>query len=349
MNKKVLHLLNSGSYSGAENVAITIIKECKKKGYIGAYASLEGSISNSLVENNIEYIPIKKMNIKNVRKIIKLFNPDIIHAHDFTASFIATLSTINVPIMSHIHNNVPWLKKLSLNSLIFLTSSFRAKKILGVSPSILNEFVFSKLISKKFLNIGNPIDSNTISEKSKMKYSNKLYDLVFIGRLTEQKNPLKFISYVKKIQIKIPNIRVALIGTGELENKCVELIEKLNLEKNIEMFGFINNPYSILDDSKVLCMTSSWEGYGLVAAESLVLGKPVIAFPVGGLPTIVNDSCGLLTNSEDEYIQEVMNLITNDHYYDVKKNNAYLRASEIANLDIYIEKIVKEYDEIFQN
>lgn len=342
--KKILHLLNSGSFSGAENVALTIIKNTNSKEYISYYASLDGSIREVMEENNVNFISFESMSIKKIKKVIEQIKPDIIHAHDFTASIVASFATIKIPIISHIHHNVPWLKKIGVNSFVFLFSSFRAKKVLGVSPSIINEYVFSKLIEKKFVNVENPIDRKKILRKSKaLSPINAQYDLAFIGRLSEPKDPVSFIKIVKEVKMYIPNISVAMLGDGQLKEECINIINDLGLNSNIDMLGFLSNPYTVLNNSKVLCMTSKWEGYGLVAAESLVLGKPVLAHPVGGLPTIINKSCGLLTNSKTDYVEEIVRLLKNEDYYNNKVKGAIQRSEELDNLQRYMNVIEKNY------
>ena len=82
-----------------------------------------------------------------------------------------------------------------------------------------------------------------------------------------------------------------------------------NLQNVIKIKGFMENPYGILNASKILCMPSVWEGYGLVAVEALALGIPVVSTGVGGLPGIINNSCGKICNITDEFISIIVELI----------------------------------------
>lgn len=343
--KKILHLLNSRTFSGAEKVAITIIKNTDKVQYNSYYASLDGSIEEVLLESGIEYIPMKGMNVFELRRVINQIKPDIIHAHDFTTSIIASYSCWKIPIVSHIHNNAPWLKKRGLYSSIFLLSSFRFKKIFGVSPSILEEYVYSKLIKNKFMNIKNPIDKFEILNKSQRSNDLKTnkYDLIFLGRLSEEKNPLRFIEIVKKLVEEIPEIKVAIVGDGKLKKDCLSLIANLNLHKNIEMLGFIKNPYVLIKNSKILCITSKWEGYGLVAAEAIVLGKPVISTNVGGVPTIIDNECGFLTNNDVDYVNELKKILLDTNYYEYKRKKVILKSEVLHNIKEYTNTITSTY------
>ena len=77
----ILHVLNTGSFSGAENVVISIINEFQKRNIENIeliYVSLEGSIRKRLEKEKIKYEPIKKMSVGEIKRVIKKYNPDII-------------------------------------------------------------------------------------------------------------------------------------------------------------------------------------------------------------------------------------------------------------------------------
>lgn len=341
---KILHILNTDKFSGAENVAITIIKNLKGN-YNGAYASLDGTIQHKLKQEKVNYYPMDNMSISQLKRIISDYHPDVIHAHDFTSSVIASLTNTKVPIVSHIHHNAPWLKQAGLNSILYLLSSKRYKTILGVSEAIFKEYIFGNLIINKTKVISNPIDTNVIIEKSK-NGKNDYYDLVFLGRLSTPKNPLKFIDLVSSLARRRTELKVAIIGSGELDQACKIKIKELSLENNIDMLGFMDNPYGIVRKAKILCMTSDWEGYGLVAVEALALGTPVIAYPVGGLKEIVNSSCGSLVSNDREYIKEIDKMLSDKEYLKVKSINSIKRAKSLENINEYMEELITIYNKI---
>ena len=338
---KIIHILNSNSYSGAENVVITIINKMKSKHDI-IYVSPEGSIRQYLEKNDIRYEPIKKISVKEIKRIIRKYKPDIIHAHDFTASITSSICGKNVKIISHLHSNPTWIKSINLKSILYLISTIKYNKILLVSKSILNEYIFKKYIQKKSLIVGNPIDINKIIEQANSKEIDEYYDLAFMGRLTELKNPEKFIEIVNILKRKL-NIKAVMIGTGPMKEKYIDLIKKYNLTNTIVLKGFMENPYNILKNCKILCMTSRYEGYGLVAVEALALGKPVVASKVGGLPDIIDEKCGKLSNNIEEMITEIEKLLINTNYYKNKSKYAIIRANEINNIDKYIKNLNEIY------
>lgn len=338
--KKVLHLLLSNKFSGAEKVACEIIQGFKNdKNIEMIYCSPNGEIEKILGDRNIKFLPLKDFTLKEIKRAIKEYRPDVIHAHDFTASVKVALLNRNVKVISHLHNNSLWIKRYNIKSIVYFLSTLRYKKILVVSDSIWKEYVFGNKIKKKIEVIGNPI---RIIENNYFENINNKYDVVFLGRLVEAKRPFMFIDIVNKIRNSHSNINAIMIGDGPLCCECKEYIDKLKLKNNIEMIGFVDNPQVYLKQSKCLVMPSKWEGFGLAAVESLSLGIPVICSGVGGLKDIVNERCGAICTNIDDYVEEFYKL-KNKEIYEFKRIEAIKRAKELENIDRYIENLRQEY------
>ena len=101
-----------------------------------------------------------------------------------------------------------------------------------------------------------------------------------------------------------------------------------------------------MSKAKCLLMPSRFEGFGLVAVEALALGVPVVCTPVGGLPGIVNSSCGMLSDDDDVLVQEICRLISDEDYRKKKAEGALQRADELDNLDDYMMRMRRIYDEV---
>ncbi|WP_027089518.1 glycosyltransferase [Thomasclavelia saccharogumia] len=347
---RVIHLLNTGSYSGAENVAITIIKSMRKYNDVeNFYVSLDGPIRQILENEKINFIAVNKVNVKNIKRVIKKYKPDIIHAHDYTTSIIAFLCFSHLKIISHLHNNSPWLKKRGIFSYAYFLASHSFSKIFTVSKSIEYEYVFSKYIAHKIQCIDNPIDINIVQQKAMEYEIDEQYDLIYLGRLTKQKNPDLLLDIIDQLVKKKANIQIAVVGSGELFKDFQQEIIRKKFQRNVKLYGFIENPYPILKKSKVLCLPSKWEGYGLVAIEALALGVPVVCSGAGGLSNIVDECCGAICLFDvKKYLQEILSLLSNDEYYKNKQFAAIEKAKKINNISSYIENIYLNYKNIIE-
>lgn len=341
----VLHILGSNSYNGAENVVCQIINMFSKNNEIEmAYCSKKGSIEKVLIERKINYYMVNNIfNIFKLKKIVKDYNPDIIHAHDFKCSFLAMF--LRRPYISHMHNNNPWMKRNGIVSAAYYFAAKKSEYILCVSKSIINEYVHSSKLRNKMIVVGNPINVGAIL-KSASGYCAPEYDVGFCGRLVEQKNPIEFINIVKELKKNNYNIKAIMLGKGKLENKIRKMISKYSLDNNITIAGFVSNPYEILNKTKVLCMPSLYEGFGLAAIESLILSTPVVCSGAGGLIDIVDDNCGKICKNTEDYVKELNLLLSNDIYYLKKEINAGEKGISFDNIKKYKITLECMYEEI---
>ena len=87
---RILHILTSNRFSGAENVVCQIIGMMKDEPDVEMrYCSPDGQIREALAEREITFAPISELSVSEVKRAIKETKPDIIHAHDMRASFVA--------------------------------------------------------------------------------------------------------------------------------------------------------------------------------------------------------------------------------------------------------------------
>jgi glycosyltransferase involved in cell wall biosynthesis len=149
-------------------------------------------------------------------------------------------------------------------------------KIISVSEHttylLKNELNSKKLIST----VPNGIEFDLIT---KIKPAKEKSDVIFAGRLTSHKNVDILIKSIKIIKEKNPEIKSLIIGDGPEKKTLKTLTQKLNLEKNIKFFDFLenhNDVYSLMKSSKVFILPSSREGFGLVVIEANACGIPVI-------------------------------------------------------------------------
>lgn len=342
---KVLHVLNTGTYSGAENVACQIINMFKEdKDVDMAYCSLNGSIKDSLEERNVKFYPVNKLSCKELKRVIKEYRPDIIHAHDMRAGFMCALACGNIPLVSHIHNNNYDSRKVSVKSILYYFAAKKAKHIFWVSESSLKGYRFHKPFIRKSTVLYNVISTDALKEKVLQDINEYNYDIVYLGRMTYQKNPERLIDVLQDIIEKDNDVKCAMIGTGELEEEIRNMIQEKNLQNNVDFLGFNNNPYKILSCSKLMIMTSRWEGTPMCALEAMALGIPIVSTPTDGLCELVdNGITGYLSNDDNELVNRCLSIIHDDKLQNELSMNTLDKAQRILDIDSYKKKIMKGY------
>lgn len=339
---KVMHLLQSNRFSGAENVVCQIISLFQSDDNIEmTYVCPDGPIRTELEKRNISHVLMPSFSQKEIVKVAKTLKPDYIHAHDFNASIRASM--IHGPkIIAHLHSNPLWLSKLCPQSIVFTLRAYKFKRVIGVSSSILDEFIFHGLIEKKYTIIHNVIDVNRLALLAKEEMIQG-FDLLFVGRLSEAKDPLYFLNIIKALHKRDPSLKAVMIGVGPLEEDCRSFINDNDLSQHVTMLGFQRNPYKYMNAAKIIVVTSKYEGFGLVAVEAMSLRKLVIARPVGALKDILDDDCGITCSSQEEFCDSILEYIGNSNQREILGKSAYVRALEYADINGFKEKIRNAY------
>lgn len=342
---KILHLLESPHFSGAENVVCQIIGMMREEKNIEMiYSSRDGQIREVLEERNITFAPIRELTVKEVKRVIEEQQPDIIHAHDMRASFIVALACGKIPLISHIHNNAFDSRGISKKSIAYFYAGLKAKHIFWVSDSSFEGYAFHRFLEKKSTVLYNIINIEELYDKMHKDLKEYDYDVVYLGRLTHQKNPQRLISILKIVIENFPGIKIAIIGTGDLEDETKRLVKECGLLNNISFLGFQSNPLKILHDSKVMIMSSRWEGTPMCALEAMALGVPIVSTPVDGLKDIVRSGeNGYLSDDDNELANKILLVVKNKEIHKKWSEQIFVDAKQINDIEKYRSEILQTY------
>ena len=339
---KVMHVLNSRIYSGAEKVVCQIIKSFREDaGVEMVYCSPESDIVRQmLTEQGVTYLPMETMSTKELGRVIAEQKPDLIHAHDMRASFFSALCCGKIPLVSHIHNNAYDARGLSPKTVAYLLAGFRAKHILWVSNSSYEGYAFHKLFAKKSSVLYNIIDTEQIFEKKANDTNTYDYDMIYVGRLTFQKDPQRLMRLCARLKESKPDLKVAIVGTGELEAEVKALCEELKIQDNVQFLGFQPNPIKMIHDSKAMILTSRWEGTPMCALEAMALGTPVVSTPSDGMTDLLDDGVnGYLTDDDEKMAQNLLKIMTDSAHRTYLGENAKNKFAEINDAPKYKQAI----------
>lgn len=341
---KVMHVLNSRIYSGAEKVVCQIIHAFQGEVEM-VYCSPESDIVRKMVEaQGVTYLPMKTMSVSELSRVIREQKPDLIHAHDMRAGFFSALCCGKIPLVSHIHNNAYDARGLSPKTVGYLLAGFRAKHIFWVSQSSFDGYAFHKLFAKKSSVLYNVIDTDEIYTKLSQDSNSYDYDLIYVGRLTYQKNPQRLLRLCARLKESKPDLKVAIVGTGELEEELKALCKELNLEDTVRFLGFQPNPIKMVACSKAMTLTSRWEGTPMCALEAMALGTPVVSTPSDGMKDLLTDGVsGYLTESDEQMAIDLLKIFTQPEHRKLLAENARKKFDSLNDGEAYKRAIRTAY------
>lgn len=195
----------------------------------------------------------------------------------------------------------------------YVTCKFSNMCNLVVAPS---EVVFNEMIewgvmeSKiKIVPMGiDPffIDPSSHEEIMKIKNAYSFPLILYVGRLSQEKNIELLISAFDRVLEKYSSATLVIVGRGPEERKLKKLVRKLELEKFVEFKGFLDwqNLKPLYWAADVFCMPSLGETQGLSILEAKACQRPcVVLNKVGAGEQIENEVDGLIVD-EKENIKE---------------------------------------------
>ena len=111
-------------------------------------------------------------------------------------------------------------------------------------------------------------------------------DLLYVGQLIRGKGVQLLLEAMARMKAKRT---LDIVGKGNMEGELKAIAVRLGLADRVRFNGFQKNPQEWMRRAACVVVPSFWqEPYGLVAAEAVALGRPVVAFAIGGLP----EACG---------------------------------------------------------
>jgi glycosyltransferase involved in cell wall biosynthesis len=220
---------------------------------------------------------------------------DIVISHDWLGIIggVILKKVLKIPLVFHIHSTEIGRQRGGGSNTIKkmeYEGTKIADRVFTVSYAMKEELVKFGVLPEKIDVIYNGVDEKKYDiEKVKKENIRELRNkynikedeifLFFLGRLTEVKGVKNLILAMPEVIEKYPNVKLLILGRGELENSLKDLIDKLKLnEKIILRCEFISEEERILHyaASDICVFPSLYEPFGIVSLEAMSLKKPIV-------------------------------------------------------------------------
>ncbi|WP_394950917.1 glycosyltransferase [uncultured Helicobacter sp.] len=156
--------------------------------------------------------------------------------------------------------------------------------------------LYPELAHKHIVVIHNPINTQAITLKAQEhiqqidQIQRNRFSFLQVGRLTYQKGLATLLEANTILQQEGLKYDLWLVGEGDRYKKELLAYIESSGVTNVKFLGFKENPYAYIKACDVFVLASYYEGYGLVLAESCVLGKAIIASDIPTSKEILIDS-----------------------------------------------------------
>lgn len=192
--------------------------------------------------------------------------------------------------------------------------------------------------------IDNPVNINQLIDKSNDSISNHLKTnrayIIAVGSLIDIKRHDFVIRSFSKL--KEQNTDLIIVGSGPLKMELEKLSENLDIKEKVHFTGQVSNPFPLMKNAKLLVHASSTEGFGMVVAEALALGKTVVGIQNNNGPQHIlkYGKFGYLSLDDEKSFAAAIDYALK---HPINEKVIVSRA-----MDFSRDKVIKKYVSIFQ-
>lgn len=251
--------------------------------------------------------------IRSAEKLARNLKPfDIIHLHGSTlrGDMAVKLSRFfKCPLLVTEHTG-PW-STISSRKLIWEMAKKTmqaADMVLPVSTHLKDEIIKSGIRPKSVEVLGNPVDTDFFNLHSKKENPKQM---LFASRMDEFKGAYRTVKAFENVAAKIPEWNLVLAGNGEEEMKLMKYVKDQELSKRVTFLPFQNREglRNLFRESSFLVFPSRHESFGLVAAEAMACGLPVVCTNRTGPLDFFNEKAGIAVDPDS--IDQISNALLN--------------------------------------
>lgn len=311
---KILFVITGLGVGGAEKIVTSLADELAAKGNEIIIAYITG---DAIIVPKNKDIKLVSLDVKSsfdaasayieLSKLIKEFNPDVVHTHLFHANILSRLVRITTPIPKLISSAHNTNEGGQLRMWAYRLSDRLATISTNVSQEAVDAFIQKKAFKKgRMIKIHNSIstdefqfrqlDRDRIRKSLNIGINTPL--ILAVGGFSEQKDyPNLLHAFSKVVKFK-PEVRLLIAGDGVLMADIKTLAKKLMINNKISFLGIRDDIPALMSAADIFALSSAWEGFGLVVAEAMSCERVVVATDCGGVEEVIGNS-GFLVSPKD--------------------------------------------------
>lgn len=243
---------------------------------------------------------------------------DVVHAHDWLVTYAAAgiKDAFSVPLVATVHatevgRHQGWLPG-PMNRLIHQIEwwlTYEARRVVVCSSYMRDQVTDVFALPEEKVDVipnGVAVEDFALPDEEVRAFRARTFPgggpiVLFAGRLEYEKGVQTVLHALEHLRVRHPAVRFLIAGVGTYSDELRRLVVELDLTDRVRFTGYLEDHdlrlhYAAAD---VAITPSIYEPFGLVAAEAMACGTPVIVSDTGGLREIVADGHGLTFPPQD--------------------------------------------------
>lgn len=311
---KVLQLISSGGYYGAENMLLNL---CASQQKAGCQNSL--LLFYNVHAPNVEFyerarrrgVSVRMVHcqgradwraVRQIEEYIQEDGIDLLHTHGYKADLYGYVAArrSHKPIVATCHNWVGGTAALGIYNHLDRMALRRFNALAAVSAAVAQRLLESGVPAERIKTIANGIDVERFEQAQQLQTlafdeGDKVVGMV--ARLDLQKGFEYLLKAVRELRSGFPTLKVVIVGEGPDRRTIEDMIQQYGLQSNVTLAGQQSDMPGVYASMDVFVLPSLNEGLPMTILEAMAASKPVVATKVGAVSGVIkNGENGLLVN-----------------------------------------------------
>lgn len=305
---RVLHVISSTERRGAQTFASDLVSALHRSGVDQRVVALRGTagptvgFDATVLQLVVPDGPLARFDrrvLRGVGEAVARFRPHVIQAHGGESLKYAIPATLRsrVPVVYRRIGATPEWASSAAQRAIYGALARRAAAVVAVSEATRQETLrVLRVPPERTVTIPNAVDARRISVRRSREAVRRELGieqgspvLVSVGALTWEKDPVGQVEIAAEVMRVVPGAVFLLAGDGLLRAEVEAAASSRGIEHALRLLGVREDVPDLLAASDVMLLASSTEGSPAVVIETGLLGLPVVAFAVGGVPELVEE------------------------------------------------------------
>lgn len=299
MKIKVAIIITRSSIGGAQKYVLSMIQSLNSKVDFVVFTGSKGYLVDKLNKLGVQTKVIPSIDSGNfvkatlqVRKALQQCEPDIVNTHSSLASLSGRLAAywLKIPSIYSVHGwffaqNASWIRRTigPIWEALFAPLTFH-----WITETAFDQTIGLRKRSIRRAELSTVIPNGVYktSKQRQLELSKSATNLVFVGRISYQKDPSLALETFEALSEKYT---LTIYCDGFDSKTLNEQLAKMSSRNRISIITDESDTASLLSNFDLMLVTSRYEGMPLSIIEAMSAGLPIVATDVCGLKELVID------------------------------------------------------------
>ncbi|WP_396626742.1 glycosyltransferase [Luteitalea sp.] len=359
---RTIHIDTARTWRGGQNQALLTVKGLRALGHpTMLVAHPEGELRRRAPQDPdlVPLAPRFEVDFHaawKLARIIRAFNPALLHAHDPHGVALAALA---------LGFRMPWPPPMLVASRrvdfrLAGNSLSRAKyrqvdRFICASAAIGRILAADRVPADRIVTVHEGVDLQHVADAPPVSIHETFWlphgapVVLNVAALVPHKGQRYLIDAFASVVRAVPDARLVILGQGELHQALEKQVHHHGLEKHVLLPGFRTDVLSLMKTADIFVMSSVMEGLGTSLLDAMACARPIVATETGGIPEVVaHDETGLLVPPRDaEALADALATLLQDEDRARGYGAAgYERVHRQFSVDHMVRNTVAEYEQL---